>query len=161
MAHDLSSIFAEQQTNLIDWGGPLYSLYDLPTDATELGIRFVSSTDLPPQGLRLKVRGGTLEIGAATVDDVILWRDLAPKTVRIRVKWKARGARRLRIWNAWRINDVTQAWIGNAGMRVVEEETGLLTLRCSDGEGDPDFEDLVAEVTLTLTGAETPRAPSR
>lgn len=62
--------------------------------------------------------------------------------------WRAKGVRSLRIWNAWRDNDLTQAWLGNAGMRVIPGEGGSLTLRCSDGEGEPDFDDLVAEVRV-------------
>ena len=51
METDLATIFAEQQTNRIDWcGGPLYSLYELPTDSSEMRIRFVAFRACPPQG---------------------------------------------------------------------------------------------------------------
>lgn len=146
MNDDLSSIFAQQQTNQIDWDGPLYSLYELPSDTSELTIRFLSAKPQPPQGLRLKVRGGTFEVESATADDLIIWQDTAPAEVPIRINWRPRGTRSVRIWNAWRVNDVTQAWLGNAGMRVTAREGGVIELRCSDGEGDPDFDDLVAEV---------------
>jgi hypothetical protein len=143
---DLSSLFAQQQTNQINWDGPVYSLYELPRDTTELTIRFQSAASKPRQGLRLKVRGGTLEIESRTSGDVILWQDTAPAEIHVRVRWKPRGLRSLRIWNAWQVNDVTQAWLGNAGMRVTPSAGGVYTLRCSDGEGEPDFDDLVAEV---------------
>lgn len=151
MNADLSTLFAEQQTNQIDWDGPLYSLYELPSDASEVTIRFLSATSQPPQGFRLKARGGSFDVdstAAPATDDLVLWQDTAPDEVRIRITWKPKGARSLRIWNAWRVNDVTQAWLGNAGMRVSEEEGGVFEFRCSDGEGDPDFDDLVAEVTV-------------
>jgi hypothetical protein len=147
MDHDLARAFADQQSNIIDWDGPLYSMYELSTNATELTVRFVSAIEQPVQGLRLKVRGGTFEIDSTSANDLVLWHDTAPEIVRVRIRWKSRGARSLRIWNAWRINNVTQAWLGNAGMRVEGNES-TLTFRCSDGEGAPDFGDLIAEVAL-------------
>ncbi|MBB2974945.1 hypothetical protein FHX49_000486 [Microbacterium endophyticum] len=39
-----------------------------------------------------------------------------------------------------------QAWLGNAGMRATTEQPGRVVLGCSDGEGEPDFEDLVVEI---------------
>jgi hypothetical protein len=144
----LSALFAQQQTNQIDLDGPLYSLFELPSDARELTIRFLSGKSQPPQGVRLKVRGGTMTVGSTTAVDLVLWQDTAPELVQIKVTWKSRGARSLRIWNAWRVQDVTQAWLGNAGMRVSAVEGGILQLRCSDGEGDPDFDDLIAEVEV-------------
>lgn len=148
MEIDLASRFAEQQTNQIEWDGPLFSLYELPTEASALTIRFLSATSVPPQGVRLKVRGGTFDVEGTSADDLVLWQDTAPSEVRARIKWKSKVGRSLRIWNAWRVNDVTQAWLGNAGMRVTLDEPQLLTLRCSDGEGEPNFDDLVVEVFI-------------
>ncbi|MDE0547412.1 hypothetical protein [Microbacterium sp. C7(2022)] len=148
MSTDLSTLFAEQQTNVIDWHGPLYSLYDLPATAAGVHIQFVAAASGRPQGLRLRVRGGAFQFGDVTHTDLSLWCDTAPDRFTIPIRWRARGARSLRIWNAWRVGEVTQAWIGNAGMRVSEDEPGRLTLRCSDGEGPPDFDDLIAVVTL-------------
>lgn len=148
METDLATIFAEQQTNRIDWcGGPLYSLYELPTDSSEMRIRFVAFRACPPQGLRLRVRGGSLDIDGETADDIVLWTETAPVEVRASITWKSRGARSLRMWNVWRMGEVTQAWLGNAGMRVTTNN-GTLLLRCSDGEGEPDFEDLIAVVAM-------------
>lgn len=142
----LSERFAEQQTNQIDLDGPLYSLFELPNDISEFTVRFVSVKSQLPQGLRLRARGGVMTVGSTTTDDLVLWRDTAPDTVQVKVAWKPRGARSLRVWNAWRVREVTQAWLGNAGMRVSADEGRVFQLRCSDGEGGPDFQDLVAEV---------------
>lgn len=142
----LSSLFAEQQTNEIDWDGPLYSLYDLPTDASQLTIRFMSGKTRPPQGLRLKMRGGAMSVESTAAAEIVLWQDSAPEEVRIELTWKPKGKRSLCVWNAWRVKDVTQAWLGNAGMRVTAGEGRVFRLCCSDGEGDPDFTDLVVEV---------------
>jgi hypothetical protein len=148
MDKDLASLFAEGQTNQIDWDGPLYSLYELPTGANELTIRFLSATAHRPQGLRLKVRGGTFEVESTATDDLVVWQDTAPAEVRVGIRWKSKGARGLRVWNAWRIGDVTQAWLGNAGMRVRVGDDGVFEFRCSDGEGEPDFNDLIADVLV-------------
>ena len=156
METDLATIFAEQQTNKIDWGGPLYSLYELPTGSGEMTIRFVAFRACPPQGLRLKIRGGSLDIDGRTADEVVLWTDTAPTEVRVAINWKPHGARSLRIWNVWRMEEVTQAWLGNAGMRVSTTDNGTLLLRCSDGEGEPDFEDLIANVAVDEASAATP-----
>jgi len=39
------------------------------------------------------------------------------------------------------------AWLGNAGM-LVETQDDAVILKCSDGVGSPDFEDLVVELSL-------------
>lgn len=38
----------------------------------------------------------------------------------------------LKIWNVWRVNDIVQAWVGNAGM-VISEEGRIINLECSGG----------------------------
>lgn len=146
--NDLASLFAAQQTNQIDWSGPLYSLYELPSDRSEFTVRFRSAIAQPPQGLRLKVRGGALEVGSTAAADLVLWEDAAPAEVHIRVRWNGTGSRSLRLWNVWRVEGLTQSWLGNAGMRVSSDEGGHFLFRCSDGEGNPDFDDLVAEVHM-------------
>lgn len=148
MGDSLSDLLAVQKTTKVEWGGPLFSLYELPTDASHLVVRFASARPDPPQGVRLKIRGGDFEVEGTRGRDLVFWEDSAPVEVRVSIVWRPRAARSLRIWNAWRMNSVMHAWLGNAGMRVVDEG-GRLLLRCSDGEGKPDFGDLVVEVVLT------------
>ena len=149
METDLSALFEEQRSNQVDWHGPLHSLYELPTNVAEVTVRFRQFTAVPTQGLRLKVRGGSLEVASESGADIFLWTDTAPASVTARVRWKAKSPRSLRIWNTWKVNGVAHAWFGNAGMRISTEPAGSLLLRCSDGVGGPDFDDLVAEVSLT------------
>ena len=82
---------------------------------------------------------------------MVLWTDTAPKNVSVRLKRLGRRQVNLKIWNVWRDkiggHDVTQAWIGNAGMRA-ERYGNQLILRCSDGVGPVNFADL--EVRLTF-----------
>ncbi|WP_162940313.1 hypothetical protein [Gryllotalpicola protaetiae] len=145
---DLAGLFAEQQKHQIDWHGPLYSLYELPTDTSRMTIRFRSAIPHPPQGFRLRIRGGALGIESTRTDDVVLWQDTAPNEIRVQIAWESKQGRSLRIWNTWRVNGVTQAWLLNAAMRVDLDDRGVLRFRCSDGVGAPDFSDLVAEVEI-------------
>lgn len=38
------------------------------------------------------------------------------------------------------------AWLGNAGM-IVEHDGDTWRLRCSEGSGEPSFDDLLVEIT--------------
>lgn len=87
-----------------------------------------------------------LRVGDIEAKHITLWRDTAPKEICVVVVAKKNA--RLRVWNIWRdaINgqDVTQAWLRNSGMRI--EPSGRpseTVLRCSDGVGPVDFDDLV------------------
>ena len=59
----------------------------------------------------------------------------------------------LQIWNSWILGDGEHAWIGNSGivvepLPVPEGASQRLRLWCSDGLGDPDFDDLVLLLTV-------------
>jgi hypothetical protein len=59
----------------------------------------------------------------------------------------------LQIWNSWLLGDAEHAWIGNSGMVVEElsvpdDAAARMRLWCSDGLGDPQFDDLVVVVTI-------------
>ena len=59
----------------------------------------------------------------------------------------------LQLWNSWILGDGEHSWIGNSGI-VVEElpvpegASARQRLWCSDGLGDPDFDDLVLLLTV-------------
>ncbi|WP_434966466.1 hypothetical protein [Janibacter indicus] len=145
---DLSAVFASQRASQIDWNGPLYSMFDLPIEVTRVSVAFQSVDSAFRQGLRLKIRGGRLEIDGVEATDLALWHDTAPNQVEVKVHWKGKGPRSLRMWNSWEHNGVAHAWLGNAGMRVDEVESGRFLLRCSDGEGEPEFDNLILGVTV-------------
>jgi hypothetical protein len=133
----------------IDWSGQrVHMMYELPQREAdqELLITFGQPSPARPQGLRIKVRGGLVELNGEALDDVVLWSDTAPETVLLRfVPAKAKGPMTVRFWNAWRDTSGTmQAWIGNAGMLVETQDDGTTVLRCSDGFDEPSFDDLVA-----------------
>ena len=144
---NLSAMFAEQQTSKIEWDGPLFSLYDFPVEATRLIVEFDSVASAFRQGLRVKVRGGELEIDGVSASDFALWQDTAPSRVKIDIRW-GRGKRLASGVELVEHNGVMHAWLGNSGMRVEEVAPGRYLLRCSDGEGEPTFDDLVAGVTV-------------
>ncbi len=62
------------------------------------------------------------------------------------------GGTTLRLWNAWDLVGVEQAWTGNSGIIAEELETpenarARMRFWCSDGLGDPSFDDLVMVMT--------------
>jgi hypothetical protein len=144
----LADRFADAQSPVIDLDGDrVFAVYEFDRLPEHLIVRFITAKDLPVQGILLKIRGGLLEANGTEASDLLLWRDTAPKEVEIRVARK--GAKSsLKVWNTWRVGrDVTQAWLGNAGMRVEASERQV-RLRCSDGVGPVCFGDL--EVVILL-----------
>lgn len=147
---DLSSTFAAQQSNVIEWNGmTLYGLYEFDSVPEQVRLEFLGSKSQPVQGLQLRVRGGVLEIDGVEATDFVLWTDTAPQSVAVAVRPTGRGKPTLKLWNIWRGGlGVTQAWLGNAAIQVEgSADPTHVVLRCSDGEGEPDFDDLVVGVT--------------
>jgi hypothetical protein len=98
--------------------------------------------------VRLKLRGGHLDINEQQLDDVVLWTETSPSPTHATIRATSRKPAALRVWNAWRDNSGTmQAWIGNAGI-LVEEQSNEVTLKCSDGFDEPTFDDLIVKLTL-------------
>lgn len=61
--------------------------------------------------------------------------------------------RTIQIWNSWLVGEAHHSWTGNSGIVTEELEapagaSARLRLWCSDGLGDPSFDDLVAIVTI-------------
>lgn len=59
----------------------------------------------------------------------------------------------LQLWNSWLIGGGEHAWTGNSGLVIEELEVPegantRLRLWCSDGLGDPQFDDLVVVITI-------------
>ena len=153
MMKPLSKLFEEARSACIEWGGePLYGLYEL-TSPDGLEVEFLSSINTPVQGLALKIYGGILEIEGTEAHEMLLWCDTAPTKVPVSIKTDPGKKAKLKIWNVWRGKvggvDVTQAWLGNAGMRIEQSAGGKeLVLLCSDGEGAVEFSDLKVRVTI-------------
>ncbi len=78
---------------------------------------------------------------------LVLWTDTAPAAVEVACS-PAKQAMRLSLQNCWREQDGVMSSLGSAGMRVEEQEGGLL-IRASDWTSPPDFTDLVVRVTTS------------
>lgn len=94
----------------------------------------------------MSIKKGQLTVDGQTMNRLVLWTDTAPEVVQVVCRPPKAGAV-LRAWNNWDRNGTMMAWLGNAGM-LVEDQNDCVVLRCSDGIGPPDFEDLVVELRL-------------
>jgi hypothetical protein len=153
MATSLSELFQASGGKPIQWEDQLvhmmFEFADLDA-GKELRIDFSQPNPARPEALRLKSRGGSLELNGKLLDDVVLWSDSAPHSVFAGLHPKRAGQpMSVRVWNAWRDELGTmQAWIGNSGMLIEELRDHVTMLRCSDGFDDPSFDDLVARVEV-------------
>lgn len=158
----LAELFQASQGQPVEWDGQrVHMMYELsvPTDdagaaAGALRVEFGEFSPARPQALRLKVRGGQLDVGGQRLSDIVLWSDSAPEVVAAGIHPSRRGTPVvIRAWNAWRDEaGTTQAWVGNSGILVREDPTGAVTLRCSDGYDDPTFADLTATLRIVPAG---------
>jgi len=110
------------------------------------------------EGLVLQTNGASLTpitadaaTTSATFSRVELAADFLLEPIEINVAADTRTL--LSVWNFWRWDDADHAWTGNSGI-VAEElpvpEGALRRVRlwCSDGLGNPTFDDMVAVVTV-------------
>jgi hypothetical protein len=100
-----------------------------------------------PQGINLSTKKGKFEAAGERSADIVLWVDTAPEVVDLRMTNQVPAD--VVIWNTWR------GWggwptgsTGYAGMLVETLNDHSWRLRCSDGVGGPDFDDLVVTVQL-------------
>lgn len=155
MTKPISKLFEEARAPCVEWEGePLYGLYEITPAPENVIVEFLNGVSAPVQGLTLKVNGGALIVNDVEAPEMLLWRDIAPSHVPVRIKREPGKKVTLRLWNIWRGSiggvDVTQAWLGNSGMRIERSADGKkLLLRCSDGEGPVDFGDLEARVVIS------------
>jgi hypothetical protein len=89
-------------------------------------------------------------VGNSKVKDAIFWTDTAPRLFEVIVDPPAGGGS-IKVWNEWRDSTgVQNAWMGNAGM-VVTVNDDVISLKCSDGIGEPSFDDLVVSIRIEAT----------
>lgn len=113
-------------------------------------VRFIKAKSVPIQALRINLKKGALTISElADVDPgdpkIILRLDTCPDVVEVHYRPPRKGGR-LTFYNAWiDENDQIDAWVMHAGM-IVEETEKKILLGCSDGIGEPTFDDLIVEI---------------
>jgi hypothetical protein len=108
-------------------------------------VRFLKAIPDPIQAVGIDIESGKLIIDDEASAKMILRRDTAPDVVEVRYQPPRKGSK-IWIFNQW-INEDDQidAWIMHAGM-LVEETGNKIILRCSDGLGEPTFDDLIVEI---------------
>lgn len=148
----LAELFEAAKGAPVELNGKLVRMmYELTglTEGHALRIAFTKVNGARPQALRMKARGGRLDVNGQLLDDVVLWTDSAPSPAIVTLRPMANQPMSVRMWNAWRDPAGSmQAWIGNSGIVVDEGPSGRVVLRCSDGFDDPTFDDLVVEVQV-------------
>lgn len=165
-ARTLSDRFRTQRTDRIRVDGvEVLSLVELDVDVDEIvEVLIESARSDVNQALNLRSSdGGLVELShqPTPADDFDhdeglgyeLVTVLASHEQRIEVASAGLSPRSLQLWNSWLMGDAPHSWTGNSG--IVTEEldvppgaTSRVRLWCSDGLGDPQFDDLVAIVTV-------------
>lgn len=109
-----------------------------------LRMRFLRSTERPVQGIGVKGDKCELRVAGTTAKNLGLWTDTAPSTLELEVV-KAKPEARVILVNQWRDerHGSTMYHLNNAAMELVRQPDGSILARCSDGWGEPDFNDLV------------------
>ena len=107
------------------------------------------------QSLRLLSKSGKIGVvgsDAAPAQSLLVLTETFP-TFEIEFVDTSSGTETLQLWNSWILGDGEHSWVGNSG--IVKEEIEIpqgasdrLRLWCSDGLGDPDFDDLVLLLTV-------------
>jgi hypothetical protein len=144
--------FVRARSNEIEYRGhSLFSAYKLEqvSHGAVIRIRWIHAKSNPTQGLQLHSRPGALEIEGHASKHVVLWRDTAPDHVTLRVVSKPRTKPTdIIIRNTWKQSrGETKTSLGNAGI-MVNNIGDELILNCSDGDGPPQFDDLVVALQI-------------
>jgi len=122
------------------------------TKNDKVNLRFQRATDSPVQGLGVECRKCELRIANTVAKNLALWTDTAPKEVLLEVV-RAKPGATITIFNQWRDEKYgsTMYHLNNAAIEVVAQADGSVLLRCSDGWGEPDFDDLVVSLVRTAS----------
>lgn len=147
----LAEALAKGSGRKTKWQGrTVHSFVRIPVaDRDRIVIHRLRSSKVRAQALKLAVDRGELKANGVVVSTVAVWSHTAPETVTLEVVGKR--AKSLDIWNAWSYEGVDSSWLGNAGI-LVESTGDAHVLRCSDGLGEPAFDDLVARVEVSHVG---------
>lgn len=152
MVKTLADHFAETRGAAIQYlGRQLHKSLELAVRTGDsLELRFVRSTESPVQGVGLKCKHCRVGIAGTAAANVALWRDTAPDCVTVNVL-NAKNAAQVVLFNQWRDekHGSTMYHLNNAAIEILKQADGSLLLRCSDGWGAPNFEDLVLEVRVS------------
>ncbi|MCG1021456.1 hypothetical protein [Sutcliffiella horikoshii] len=115
----------------------------------DIKIEFISCRNEYRQGIELSLdkRKGYIEINSQRIKSPVFWQDSAPSSFIIKC-FPHNQVGQLNLWNIWDFDGGVEAWVGNAGIIVEQEDDNNFLFRCSNGIGDIDFNDLVFRLTV-------------
>ena len=158
----LARRFRSQRTDRIRLEGEeVFSKIEIPVPGpTIIEIAFESCRTDCAEGLGLLAPEFPFMVTATDVHVVDpAWTEtdqlslLMPPKSTVQLRGHAEEPSHLTLWNIWMHEGTEHAWTGNSGMMVerLENPVGAsdrMRLWCSDGLGDPSFDDLVVVVTV-------------
>ena len=147
MSGSLAAAFRSGNGRKTKWHGQVvHSLFQLAAkDGDTIDITRITASPTRAQALKLAADKGNLRANGVVVSPIAIWTHTSPETVSIQVV--GRKVRSVDIWNSWSFDGVDSSWLGSAGM-LVESSGQTHALRCSDGLGEPTFDDLVVEIAV-------------
>jgi hypothetical protein len=147
---DFTPLFESSADGTITYDGlVLHRRFTLGVAEGEVvGIRFLSFTTDYIQGLRVSAHNCQVSVERFTGTELVLWTDTAPERVKL-VIVRARNGAALSLINVWkdRRHQTMLYALTSSAINVGRSETDAVVLRCSDGSGEPEFDDLVVQVT--------------
>ncbi len=147
MEKSFNARFADSKGEPIPYEGwTIHITYKRKIQAGDrFAVEFLSWTPERVQGVNLRTKHGLLEVNEVQSSAISLWVDSAPPLVEV-VCVKDPGDGLVVVSNQWRRSDgVEDEWTNNAGM-IVDDSDNRVVLRCSDGIGEPNFDDLMVEL---------------
>jgi len=147
VTNSLAAAFSKGNGRKVTWKGQtVESVIEIPVqDGDRIMLTRLTSSTTRAQALKLGIDKGELRANGVLMQTAAIWTHTSPLEIQIDVV--GRRAKSVDVWNSWSSDGVDSAWLGNAGM-VVERTSSITTLRCSDGLGDPTFDDLVVKLEI-------------
>ena len=170
-ARTLADRFRTQRTDRIRVDGiEVLSLTELSIsngDAVEVVVE--QFRDDVKQSLNIRAKSGSLQVlshdaaeeedeyefdGSITSESITLVANLHRRIeFALAAHDEERGPVTLQFWNSWLLGSTEHAWTGNSGLVAEELDVpdgadARFRLWCSDGLGDPQFDNLVVVITI-------------
>jgi hypothetical protein len=147
----LKELFTKEKGGPITVDGrQLFSTYVVQVkDGEILKLDFLRSAARPVQGISLTAKRCQLEVSGSAGGGIELWTNSAPKHVELKVV-RAKSGATVDIVNQW-IDEKygTSRQVNNAAIEIEKQADDTLLLRCSDGVGETDFDDLVFQLVVS------------
>lgn len=147
MSTSLAAAFRNGNGRKTKWQGEIVHsfLHIGVKEGDTIEVERLEASPTRAQALKVAVDKGSLRTNGVVLSPIAIWTHTSPKQATLHVV--GRKARSIDIWNSWSFEGVDSSWLGSAGM-IVESTNNVHTLRCSDGLGEPSFDDMVVRVTV-------------